>query len=110
MELCGTHVRRLYFKAFRKPRADERTIDGEPFSTVAFFGLTSRDGALWACGIDGIYTITADGAAAVTPFPKFQNVGGVYLSFEVPGFAVILTSINRRRSVSGAAPMLVPLS
>jgi hypothetical protein len=78
----------------------------ESFLTRALYA----DGrALWACGIDGIYRLTADGTATITPFPKFENVGGVYFSFDVSRFAVVLTSINQRRSISGAAPMLVPL-
>src|SRR5258708_5558631 len=80
----------------------------EPFETVAFFGLASEGGELWAAGIDGIYRINSNGVTQFAPLPKFKSIGGVDVSFDLPHFVVVLTSIAARRSVSIAMPMIVP--
>lgn len=111
VEVCKDKVRRLYFKPYETGRdhaGKRETRDDEPFSTVAFFGLQEVHGQLWAAGIDGIYKFEADGKVVVTPLPKFDSVGKVAVSFELPEVVLVLTSINRRMSISGAAPMLVP--
>jgi hypothetical protein len=110
VEVCGDKVQRLYFKPYEveglsgKPRGKS----DEPFSTVAFFGLTRQGDALWAAGIDGIYRIGAHGTVRSTPLPRFKEIGGIRVSFDSPNVVLVLTNINQRRSISGSAPMIVP--
>jgi hypothetical protein len=108
VEVCGNEVRRLYYKEYGQNRPTPRRKDDEPFSTVAFFGLTQKDDTLWAAGIDGIYNIGSDGTAHVVPLPSFKDIGGISISFDLPQFVLVLTEVNQRRSLSGAVPLLVP--
>jgi hypothetical protein len=59
-------------------------------------------------GIDGIYRIHSNGVTQFAPLPKFKSIGGVDVSFDLPHFVVVLTSIAARHSVSIAMPMIVP--
>ena len=110
VEVCGTTVRRLYFKPYKVEGFDDQKSPkrDEPFSTVAFFGLSRQGDSLWASGIDGIHEIGADASATVTPLPAFKGIGGVYVNFDSPRVILVLTQVNQRRSVSGAVPLLVP--
>jgi len=106
IEVCGNDVRRLYFKPL-DPQPPHGTIeDGEPSSTVAFFGLTRGDDTLWAVGIDGLYRFAGQQAPEFRPLPKFQNRGGYWVSFEIPGIALVMTDVNQRASMSGAVPIM----
>jgi hypothetical protein len=76
-------------------------------STLPFFGIATVDANLWAVGIDGIYRIAHDGVAKVSTLPDFQQIGNVSVSFAVPSVVLVRTDVNKRRSVSGSAPMIV---
>ena len=76
--------------------------------TVAFFGLARAGETLIASGHDGLYRVTGEDVERLD-YPAFEDVGGVRVSFDVPGFALVLTSINQRHSLSGAVPLLVPM-
>lgn len=109
VEVCGKTVKRIYFKPYddgldNKPK--EKT--DEPFSTVAFFGLSRSPNGLVAVGIDGLYRLRGPGEPEFVELPKFRNVGGYWLSYDLPDAILVLTNINQRASVSGAVPMLVP--
>jgi hypothetical protein len=106
VEVCGERVRRLYFKPLDPQPPNNRLDEGEPGSTIAFFGLDRAGTTLWAIGIDGLYRF--DGAAAPTfqPLPRFDNRGGYRVSFAVPGIVLVLTDVNQRRSVSGSVPIM----
>ncbi|MHC1728162.1 MAG: hypothetical protein AB9866_19515 [Syntrophobacteraceae bacterium] len=109
VEVCEDEVQRIYLKPIeyesnRSPRPDK----DEPFASVAFFGLTRVGDELWAAGIDGIYRMKAPGEAQLIPLPKFRRIGNIDVSFEIPNVILVLTTINRRMSVSGDAPLLVP--
>jgi len=110
VEVCGDTVRRLYVKPYGKqPPENEVTRKyDEPFSTVAFFGLKRRAGTLWAVGIDGIYRIGPEGVTQSAPLPKFKQIGGLSVSFDLPDVVVVLTDINQRLSISGSVPILMP--
>lgn len=105
VEVCGTNVERLYFRPFGGQSGTDES--GEPFSTVAFFGLNAQAGALWAAGIDGIYQIEKDGAR-FRSLPEFRKAGDFTVSFSDPRIILVLTDINQRRSISGSVPLLVP--
>lgn len=104
VEVCGTTVRSLYLK----PLEWRSTKPGDFLATVAFFGLSRTEDSLWASGIDGIYEIDSGGTAKISPMPEFKEIGGVYVNFDSPRMVLVLTQINRRLSVSGAVPLLVP--
>jgi hypothetical protein len=108
VEVCGDQVKRLYYKSYGDNPSGGSTKDDEPFSTVAFFGLTRDADTLWAIGIDGIYSIGPDGTAKVIPLPRFKEIGGINVSFDLPEFVLVLTNVNQRRSISGAMPIVVP--
>jgi hypothetical protein len=101
VEVCGDIVRRLYVKPHGKqPPENEVTRKyDEPFSTVAFFGLKRRAETLWAVGMDGIYQIGPRGVTQSAPLPKFKQVGGLSVSFDLPDVVVVLTDINQRLSI-----------
>jgi len=108
VEVCGDQVQRLYYKPYGNIRSAGRGKDDEPFSTVAFFGLTREGDALWAAGIDGIYGIGPGGTAHFVPLPDFKDIGGISISFDLPHLVLVLSNVNQRRSISGAVPLLVP--
>jgi hypothetical protein len=116
-EVCGATVRRLYVRAWQwsqfgkaktEPPSDQDRQDQDIYPSEAFFGLTRQGDRLWAAGTDGIYEIGRDSGVRVRPLPPFKQVGDFYVSFDLPGLVLVLTHINRRFSVSGAAPILVP--
>jgi hypothetical protein len=104
VEICGDRVEELYAKPIQSGFEREGQA---PSATVAFFGLIRSGDSLRAVGIDGVYRIGAAGAADFAPFPHFRRVGGVDLSFDLPGIVLVVTQVNRRASVSGGAPMIV---
>lgn len=106
VEVCGTEVRRLYFKPLDPQPPQGALEDGEPSSTIAFFGLAHGGHALWAIGIDGLYRFTGPQSPDFRPLPKFQNRGGYWVSFDVPGIALVMTDVNQRASMSGAVPIM----
>ncbi|MES2445317.1 MAG: hypothetical protein V4574_21025 [Pseudomonadota bacterium] len=108
-EICGDRIAPVYYKPYTlevSPRLD--LAAPEPFLTVAFFGLAESRGALWAVGLDGVYRIGAGADISFRKMPRFENIGGVQVSFDIPELVLVLTSINQRVSLSGAVPMLVP--
>jgi hypothetical protein len=109
VEVCGAEVNRIYFKPYgsRSPGSDRGRGD-EPHETVAFFGLVRSGDELWASGIDGLYRLRGGTVVDITPLPKFRTIGGVGVSFDIPHVVLVVTMINRRHSISGGAPMLVP--
>jgi hypothetical protein len=109
VEVCGNKVRRLFVRRYGpRPPHERGTRGDEPSSTVAFFGLLRDNDEIWAVGIDGVYRLGADGAARSQPLPRFNQIGGIGVSFAVPRIVLVLTSVNQRRSISGSTPMLVP--
>lgn len=108
VEICEDRVERIFYRAYGSQPSARLNEDGEPFATVAFFGLSRAGDVLLAVGVDGLYPIGRDGVAEVEPLPDFEVVGGVRVSFDVPGFVLVLTDINQRKSLSGSVPLLVP--
>jgi len=108
VEVCGKSVERLYFKPFADGEGSNKLgLDGEPYSTVAFFGLARGSDGLIAVGIDGLYRLRGTGEPEFVPLPKFRNVGDYWVSFDLPDAVLVMTNINQRASISGAVPMLV---
>lgn len=109
VEICGSQIERLYFKPYDSefPGRNSEKQD-EPFSTVAFYGATVRDGAAWIAGLDGLYRMTGPGKITMHAYPPFRNIGGVRVSFGHPDFVLVRTDVNARVSLGGGAPMIVP--
>jgi hypothetical protein len=108
-EVCGDRVREIYSKAYPvKGLPPPPTRGDKPAATVAFFGLVLVDGKVLAVGLDGLYRLSEDGAALLTPLPKFENVGNIRVSFALPDVVLRLTETNERLSISGSVPMLLP--
>lgn len=106
VEVCDKTVRRLYFKPYDPQPPSGRLDEGEPASTIAFFGLTRAGGTVWALGIDGLYRFDGSSSPKFHPLPKFEDRGGYRVSFDVPGVVLLMTDVNQRRSVSGAVPIM----
>jgi hypothetical protein len=109
VEICGDRIERLFFKplddGWGKVRAEELD-DGEPPSTVAFFGLARSGGSLWAVGLDGLYRLRGPGRVEFTGLPEFRDIGGFRVSFDLPGVVLVLSGINGHASMSGAVPLM----
>ena len=106
VEICGNHVRRLFFKPLDPQPPHGSLDDGEPALTVAFFGLARGEKGWWAVGTDGLYRFQGDRPAEFLPLPRFENKGGYRVSFAVPGLALVETGVNQRRSMSGSVPLV----
>jgi len=100
VEVCGERVEALY-----SSEISDADFAG---SSTAFFGLARVGDSLRAVGIDGVYRLSAGGAVERSPFPRWRRIGDVALSFDLPDVVLVVTQVNRRASVSGGAPMIVP--
>ena len=107
VEICSKSVRRLYFKPLDPQPPHNQLDDGEPSSTVAFFGLARAGDTIWAVGIDGLYRFDGTTAPQFQPLPKFENRGGYFVSFDVPEIVLVMTDVNQRTSLSGASPIIL---
>lgn len=107
VEVCGSDVRRIYYKPYTVETSWPADPPTEPFRTVPFYGLTVSAGTLWAVATDGLYSVGEDGKIGFRKMPRFETVDGVDVSFAVPGIVLLRTSINGQVSLSGAVPMIV---
>jgi hypothetical protein len=105
VEVCGDRIEPFYTKALPDPSDPP---GAKPLNEVAFFGADRADDTVWAVGIDGLYRFRDREPVDFTPLPAFQTVGGVKVSFDLPGVVLVLTDINQSVSLSGSVPMLVP--
>jgi hypothetical protein len=106
--VCRDRVESLYFKAYPDSAVIDSRLgaDGEPVSTIAFFGLIARGGELWAMGVDGLHRVDGQGHGDVTARPSFETIGRFRVSFALPDVVLVLTSANQRASLSGAVPLM----
>ncbi|MEP7006740.1 MAG: hypothetical protein ABI810_12215 [Sphingomonas bacterium] len=108
VEVCGSRIERLYFKPCDSGFPDRSGKKrNEPFSTVAFYSATVRDGAAWIAGLDGLYRMTGPDKVTMQAYPPFRAIGGVRVSFGHPDFILVRTDVNARVSLGGGAPMIV---
>ena len=73
---------------------------GGSYGSVAFFGLSANGTRLLAAGHNGLYRIDSTGAAEHQRWPRFIQVGGVFLSFALPDVILVMTELNRRASMA----------
>jgi hypothetical protein len=102
VEVCGTSTRQLYTKSYTRVSGEN-----DDTSSVAFFGLAVRGGIVWAVANNGVYGVYKTGRVDVQPLPPFSRIGGVDVSFELPGFVIVLTTSNEGHSVSGPVPIIL---
>jgi hypothetical protein len=105
VEICDNDVRTLVSRRYKTGTSEGRE-ERNDIGTVAFFGLARSDGVLVAAGIDGVYRVSAQGFES-KPLPPFKDVGGIKVSFDVPGVVLVLTDVNARHSLSGSVPLIV---
>lgn len=106
IDICDGQVRRRYFKRADPQPTYGKPDDGEPPSTVAYFGLARVGSTVWALATDGLYRFDGSSRPQLRPLPPFENRGGYQVSFDVPGVVLLLTSVNQRNSMSGAVPLM----
>jgi hypothetical protein len=105
VEVCSDGVRVLYEKPYE--RSELGSGRGTNFNSVAFFGIANVGKSLWAVGMDGLYDIKEETVQSRS-MPQYKEVEGIFVSFDLPEFVLVLTNINQRLSVSGSSPILVP--
>jgi hypothetical protein len=107
--VCGQDVEQIYGVSHRPPLDNAHSAEAETgdLRSVAFFGLAAAGGGLLAVGDNGLYRLGPDGKAEYRDWPRFKNIGGVLVSFALPDVILVITDVNARVSVGGAAPMLV---
>jgi hypothetical protein len=105
----GGAVEQLYAASDGSEGREDRESEAAAgrYGAVAFFGIAAVGPELIAVGHNGLHRIGANDGT-LQRWPRFVEVDGVYVSFGLPGLVLVLTQINRRASMSGAAPMLVP--
>jgi hypothetical protein len=114
VEVCGTAVRKVYSSRDSSlgrdllKRIGIAENDADRAASVPFFGITTRDNAIWAVSPDRLYEIKTDGSIEAHPLPNFDTVGTIQVSFADPKFVFVRTDINERHSASGSVPILVP--
>lgn len=111
VEVCGTQVEQMFVQASERSRTDPRylaEVATGRFGSVAFFGLGAVGDALVAVGDDGLYRIDQSGGASYRTWPRFTDIDGLLVSFELPDAVLLVTSINGRAAVGWYAPLLVP--
>src|SRR5438309_265423 len=111
VSVCGTDVALLYARTLDPHPADadtaaEASVGGT--GAVPFYGLATHGREVIALGQDALYQVDEQGRGVRQPFPRFREFDGLLVAFDRPDAILVLTQINRRPSMSGSAPMLVP--
>ncbi len=109
--ICPDGIEQLHAALDAVDEADPDSIASAAagrYGSVAFFGLAAIDGALVAAGHNGLHRLDADGRTEHRSWPRFIEIDGALVSFALDDVVLVLTSINRRASISGAVPILVP--
>lgn len=106
-EICGDKVEQLFATApDRHSDAAEAATGG--YGSVPFFGIAAAGDSLLAAGSDGLYLLGPKGLVERRPWPRFEEIDGLLVSFALPDVVLVITTINGRASLGGAAPILVP--
>jgi hypothetical protein len=108
-QVCGGRVEQLFSQSSDRLTRDPEKLKGAvegSYGAVGFFGLAASGDALLAAGHDGLYRIEASGKVTYRRWPAFKESGEVLVSFDFPDAVLVITTINGRASVGGAAPLL----
>ena len=104
---CSDKFDDLYRRQFGDHFPNQDLPEKDAYQTMPFWGIAASGQAVVAIGLDGLYRVTSDGKAVITPMPEFKKVGSFYVSFALPDVVLVETSIHRATSVSGAVPLMV---
>lgn len=107
-EICEDRVESLYSREIPLGLRGDAQEGRDDTTSAAFFGIVRAGDNLLAAGVDGLYRIGPGGLVDFARFPTFHRIRGVHLNFDEPDVILVVTQINRRASVSGGAPMLIP--
>jgi hypothetical protein len=105
-EICGAEVRVIFSKPYEPRPRHGQPVDKGDVGTVPFYGLARVGDELWASGSDGVYRIRGPGEATPVALPAFKSIGGVDVSFDVPGAVLIFTGSRRLPTIPGV-PLIV---
>lgn len=106
VEICGERVDQIFAQSSdRHSDAADAALGG--YGSVPFFGLAAAGGTLLAAGHDGLYRLGPAGLAEHRPWPRFEEIDGLLVSFALPDAVLVITTINGRASLGGGAPLLV---
>jgi hypothetical protein len=106
VEICGDRIEQMFAQSSdRHADAPEAKVGG--YGSVPFFGLAAAGGTLLAAGQDGVYSLGPTGLAEHRRWPRFEEIDGLLVSFALPDVILVITTINGRASLGGAAPLLV---
>lgn len=105
-EICGEKVEQmLALPSDRHADAPGAAVGGH--GAVPFFGIVGAGETLLAAGADGLYRLGPKGLVERRPWPRFEEIDGLLVSFALPDVVLVITTINGRASLGGAAPLLV---
>jgi len=106
VEICREEVEQMFAQASdRHADAPEAAVGGH--GSVPFFGLAAAGATLLAAGHDGLYRLGPSGLVERRSWPRFEEIDGLLVSFALPDVVLVITTINGRASLGGAAPLLV---
>jgi len=111
VEICGTQVEQMFVQASERHRTAPRylaEVASGRYGSVAFFGLAAVGDVVVAVGHDGLYRLDRTGGTSYRRWPRFTDVDGLLVSFELPDAVLLVTSVNGRAAVGWYAPLLVP--
>lgn len=106
VEICGDQVQQMFAHA-ADSHADAPEAPAGGYGAIPFFGIAGAGETLLAAGGDGLYRLGPKGLAERRPWPRFEEVDGLLVSFALPDVILVITTINGRASLGGAAPLLV---
>jgi hypothetical protein len=109
-EICGERIESFFAKSSLGTMVEGPVVAGQSDfdASIAFFGIVRSGDSLLAAGHDGIYRFRDAGTPSFQPLPRFREVDGVLVSYGLPDAVLVITMINQRASMSGAAPIIVP--
>jgi hypothetical protein len=104
-EVCEGRVQRGF--ALLPTEMNERRRDDAPLSAVNFLKLARSGNDVWSASFDGLYRFSGSLSPKFVPFPHFQEVEDLWVSFELPGLALVERAHDGPDG-SLSFPLLVP--
>ncbi len=100
--VCGSTIKTVLKRRLTDGAGEAE--QGDP--TEPFFGLARSNNIVWAISPLGLYRLD-DSAKPAIPLPPLSPIGGVPMSFAVPGLVVVQTDLNWGMSLSGPTPLVI---
>jgi hypothetical protein len=106
LRVCADQVSLRYSNVVGTKGYSGKTI----YNSEAFFGLVPAKDGFWAVSDAAVYRFGPSGDPKRLIFSKFELWHGLWIDREVDGVIVLVTEINRRFSVNGGTPLIVPIN